>query len=108
MGWYHVDPGQRRVTLTLHIQPNARVTAVAGRYGDAIRVRIAAPAVDGKANVALIKFLHIWLDLPIKQIRIKRGARGRRKIVELDNPGAALLTRLARIESACPIQYDNA
>jgi uncharacterized protein len=108
MSWYHVDPGQRRVTLTLHIQPNARVTAVAGRHGDAIKLRIAAPAVDDKANAALIEFLHIWLKLPIKQIIIKRGARGRRKIVVLDNPGAALLTRLARIESACPILCNNA
>ncbi len=44
MSWYHVDPGQRRVTLTLHIQPNARGSAIAGRYGDAIKLRIAAPA----------------------------------------------------------------
>ena len=108
MSWYHVDPGQRRVTLTLHIQPNARGNAVTGRHGDAIKLRIAAPAVDDKANAALLKFLHVWLELPLKHIRIKRGARGRRKIVEIDNPGAAVLTRLARIESACPIHSNTA
>jgi uncharacterized protein len=103
MTWYHVDPLQLRVTLTLHIQPNARVTAVAGRYGDAMKLRIAAPAVDDKANAAVVRFLHDWLALPMRRIRIKRGARSRRKIVELDNPGAAVLMLLDRIESTCPI-----
>jgi uncharacterized protein (TIGR00251 family) len=102
MSWYRVDPAQRRATLTLHVQPNARVSAVAGRHGDAIRLKVAAPAVDDKANAAVVRFLHEWLKLPLQQIRIKRGARSRRKIVELENPGAAVLTLLASIESACP------
>ena len=102
MSWYQVDPGQRRVTLTLHVQPNARATAVAGRHGDAVKLKVAAPAVDDKANAAVVRFLHEWLKLPVRQIRIKRGARGRRKIVELENPGTTVLTLLASIETACP------
>ena len=105
---YHIDPGQRCVTLTLHIQPNARVSAVVGRHGDALKLKIAAPAVDDKANAALIRFLHDWLELPVNQIRIKHGARGRRKTVEIDNPGATLPTLIARIESTCPAHCNNA
>jgi len=57
-GWWKNDPGNGKITLTLYIQPNARHTAVAGRHGDALKLRIAAPAVDDKANWALINFLH--------------------------------------------------
>jgi len=108
MSWYRLDPAQRRVTLTLHIQPNARVTAVAGRHGDALKIRIAAPALDNKANAALIDFLHQWFKLPSSRIRIKQGTRGRRKIVELDCPVAGIEILLASMESACPVKLNNA
>ena len=107
MTWYRFDPERRRLTLTLRIQPNARASAVAGRHGDALKLRIAAPAVEGQANAALIDFLHQWFKLPAKNIKIKHGARGRRKIVELDNPGAAIETLLARMEPACPARSNN-
>ena len=108
MSWYRFDPARRRLILTLHIQPNARATAVAGRHGDALKLRIAAPAVDDKANAALIDFLHQWFKLPSSHIRIKRGARGRRKIVEIDNPGAGVETCLASMEPACPANSNDA
>ena len=96
--WYRFDPGQRRLTLTLHIQPNARKSAVVGLHGDALKIRIAAPAADNKANAALIDFLHQWFMLPSSQFRIKLGAHGRRKIVELDCPGHDIEKKLARME----------
>lgn len=102
MSWYRFDPARRRVTLTLHIQPNARLSAVAGLHGDALKIRIHAPAVDDKANAELIDFLHQWFKLPIKHIKIKQGARGRRKIVELDDAGPAIVNLLARIDCPCP------
>jgi len=83
---YRFDPQGRRLTLTVHVQPNARSTAVAGRHGDALKIRVAAPAVDDKANAALIDFLHQWFNLPTANITIKHGARGRRKIVEIMHP----------------------
>lgn len=107
MNWYRFDPAQRRLTLTLHIQPNARATAVAGRHGDALKIRIAAPAVDDKANAALIRFLHQWFKLPAGSIRIRHGARGRRKIVELDRPAAGFEVLLAGMEAACPASLNN-
>lgn len=108
MSWYRFDPARRRITLTLHIQPNARVSGVAGRHGDALKIRIHAPAVDDKANAELIDFLHQWFKLPIKYIRIKQGARGRRKIVELDDAGPAIVNLLARIDSTCPTNSNRA
>lgn len=102
MNWYRYDPAQQRLTLTLHIQPNARATAVAGTHGDALKIRIAAPAVDDKANAALIDFLRRSLNLSAADIRIRHGARGRRKIVEIDHPAAGCVALLAGMGPAGP------
>jgi uncharacterized protein (TIGR00251 family) len=93
--WFRYEPAARRATLTLHIQPNARVTAIVGRHGDALKMKVAAPAVEDQANRKLIDFLHQWFNLPILDITIKQGVRGRRKIVELNNAGPAVVAKLA-------------
>jgi uncharacterized protein (TIGR00251 family) len=68
----------------VHVVPRSRVTEIAGRYGDAIRIRLAAPPVDGAANDALVRFLAERLGVARGDIRIATGAAGRRKIVEVD------------------------
>jgi uncharacterized protein len=108
MSWYRYDPAARRATLSLHIQPNARVSAVAGRHGGALKIKIAAPAVDDKANLELIDFLHQWFKLRIKDITIRRGTRGRRKIVELNEAGPAVAAILARTDAICQTSSNNA
>jgi uncharacterized protein (TIGR00251 family) len=108
LNWYRYDPVLRRATLTLHIQPNARASSVAGRHGDALKVKIAAPAVDDKANLELIDFLHQWFKLPIRDIKIKQGAHGRRKIVELNDADPAIVAILASIDAGCPTNSNNA
>jgi uncharacterized protein len=100
--WWKGDPARGKITLTLHVQPNARRSAVAGRHGDALKLRIAAPAVDDKANLALIDFLHQWVKLPCSQISIRQGSRGRRKIVELARCDADTINMLVRLETSCP------
>lgn len=70
--------------LTLHIQPRASKSEVVGRHGDAIRVRIAAPPVDGAANEELVRLLAEQLAVPRKAIRIVSGQTGRRKVVEVE------------------------
>ena len=101
MGWYRYDPARRRYTVTVHVQPNARASAVAGLHGDALKVRIAAPATDGRANATLIDFLHQWFKLPASHLRIRHGARGRRKIVEIEDSGTDLAPLFARLEALC-------
>jgi len=87
--------------LTVHVQPNARASAIAGLHGDALKLRIAAPAIENQANVALIDFLHQWFKLPSSRITIRQGARGRRKLVELDAAGADIESRIELMEEAC-------
>jgi uncharacterized protein (TIGR00251 family) len=96
---YRFDLQRQRLVLTVHVQPNAKLSAVAGHHGDALKIRIAAPAVVGKANTALIDFLHQWFNLPMANITIKRGASSRRKVVEIVNPGAGAITILRNITS---------
>lgn len=73
----------RGITLTLHIQPGAKRTEVAGLYGDALKIRLAAPPVDGKANAALIGFLAERLGVTKTAVSLKSGQTSRRKVLEV-------------------------
>ena len=73
------DP--RALILELHVQPGARVSEFAGRHGDRIKVRLAARAVDGKANEALIEFLAAHYGVAKRDVRITAGLKSRQKRV---------------------------
>ncbi|HET7295490.1 MAG TPA: DUF167 family protein, partial [Gemmatimonadales bacterium] len=65
--------------LVVHVVPRARRTEVAGRHGDAIRIRVAAPPVDGAANAELIRFVAESVGVARGAVTIASGATGRRK-----------------------------
>ncbi len=69
--------------LDLHVQPGARHTGPMGSYGDRIRFRLAARAVDGEANRALIRWLADHFGVPKSRVHIVRGVRSRRKTVRI-------------------------
>lgn len=68
----------------MHVVPRAKGTEIAGRHGDAIRIRLAAPPVDGAANEELVRFLAERLGVPRGAITIMRGATARRKTVTVE------------------------
>jgi len=70
--------------LELHVQPGASRSEFARRHGDRIKVRLAAPAVDGKANEALVKFLASYFGVPRRGVHIAAGLRSRRKRVVIE------------------------
>lgn len=70
--------------LRVHVQPRAKRTEVAGRHGDAVKVRLAAPPVDGAANDELVRFLAETLGLPRRAVRVVAGLASRQKTVEVD------------------------
>lgn len=78
--WLRVGDGG--ITLTLHVQPGARKSELAGLHGDALKIRLAAPPVDGKANAALIAFIAERLGLPKSAVTLKSGQSSRRKVLE--------------------------
>lgn len=84
------------VVLTLHIQPGAKRTEVAGPHGEALKIRLAAPPVDGKANESLLAFLAERLAVPKARVTLEAGATSRSKRVRVAGVAAeAVLARVA-------------
>jgi uncharacterized protein len=75
------------------VQPRASRTELAGRHGDALKVRVAAPPVDGAANEALIRFLADHLDVSRSAVRLEAGATGRIKVLAVTGIGVAAAMR---------------
>ena len=76
--------------FAVRVRPGARRTAVGGRWdgpgGTALVVAVAAPAVDGKANTAVLAALGAAFGVRSSQLAIVTGERGRNKLVELRDP----------------------
>lgn len=85
------------LTLVLRVQPNASRTEFAGFHGGYPKVRVAAPAIEGRANALLLDFLKKKFDVRGRQVIITRGSRGRTKTIEISNPGQTLLLRLKEL-----------
>jgi uncharacterized protein (TIGR00251 family) len=77
--WYRSEGNS--ITLTLHIQPGAKRSEVAGLHGDALKIRLAAPPIEGRANEALLRFIADSFDVPLRQVELLRGAQSRHKVV---------------------------
>lgn len=69
--------------LRLHIQPRASANGVAGLQGEALKLRLTSPPVDGQANKAVIAFLAKLLHLPKSALSIKSGQQSRSKTVAI-------------------------
>lgn len=80
------------VTLRLHIQPGAKKTEVAGLHGEALKIRLAAPPVDGKANACLIAFLAGQLGVARATISLVSGETSRAKRVRIAGVDPASVT----------------
>jgi len=74
------------IRLKVRVTPNARKNAVVSWTEDEIRLKIKAPAVEGKANAALIEYLSELTNVPRSKIQIKAGEKTRIKLVEIDGP----------------------
>jgi uncharacterized protein (TIGR00251 family) len=70
--------------LRVHVVPNAKVDSVVGEHAGAIKIKLRAPAVEGKANAALIRFLTEQLKLPRHSIVLERGHRSHDKLLRID------------------------
>lgn len=82
------------ITLTLHVQPGAKRTEVAGVHGDALKIRLAAPPIDGRANAALLDFVAQRLDLARSAVELKSGQTSRRKVLLVAGAPADTVRRL--------------
>jgi uncharacterized protein (TIGR00251 family) len=70
--------------VRVHVVPGAKIESVVGEHAGAIKIKLRAPAIEGKANAALIRFLAEQLKLPRHSIVLERGHRSRDKVVRID------------------------
>lgn len=70
--------------LEVHVQPGARRSEFAGQHGSRIKIRLAAPAIENRANEALVEFLAEHYRVPKRSVRIAAGLKSRDKRVVID------------------------
>lgn len=71
------------VSFPVRVQARASRDEIAGEYGGALKIRLAAPPVEGRANEALTRFLATSLNVPMSAVKIASGAHSRTKRVEI-------------------------
>ena len=76
-------PSKGGVILSVHVQPGASTTEVVGLHGDALKVRVAAPAIGGRANEMLVALVAGEFGLPQGDVELVSGASSRRKRLRL-------------------------
>ncbi|HRE18783.1 MAG TPA: DUF167 family protein [Rhodocyclaceae bacterium] len=93
MSWYRLA-ADGSALLHLHIQPGAKTSEVVGLHGEALKLRLAAPPVDGKANAALLTFLAEQLGVAKSSLELLRGETSRQKTVKASGVSEEELRRL--------------
>ncbi len=74
----------RPTAVSFYVQPRASKTEVVGRHGDAIKIRVKAPPVDGAANEEIVRFLAKRFKVPRKSVELMSGSSSRHKQIAID------------------------
>ena len=85
--------------LRVHVVPNAKSDCVVGEHGGVVRIKLRAPAVEGKANAALVRFLAEKMKLPRGAIMLQSGQRSRDKLLRIDVLSEEEVRRRCRVAS---------
>jgi uncharacterized protein (TIGR00251 family) len=84
---------QTTARISVYVQPRASKTCIAGFHDGAIKIRLAAPPVDGAANAALIEFVAERLGVAKSRVRLISGTSSRRKVLEIEGVDEATVAR---------------
>ncbi|MGB8517113.1 MAG: DUF167 domain-containing protein [Gallionella sp.] len=90
--WMRIHNGV--VTLTLHVQPGAKRTEVVGLHGNALKIKLAAPPVEGKANEVLLRYIADRFGVSLRNVELRQGELSRHKVVAISNSQVAPETLL--------------
>jgi uncharacterized protein (TIGR00251 family) len=82
------------VRFSVHVQPRSSRAGIDGLHGEALKLRVNAPPVDGAANAAVVEMLADALGVPRRAVRIVAGDSSRSKLVEVDGVGAEAIHAL--------------
>jgi uncharacterized protein (TIGR00251 family) len=93
---FPVNETSKGVTFAVKVQPRAHKNAVTGTMGDALKLALTAPPVEGRANQAVIEFFAELFEIPRSSVTIASGETSRNKVVRIASLGrAAVEQRLA-------------
>lgn len=102
MDEFFVREDKKGCTFRVHVVPKSHDDAIAGMYGDALRVRLRAPPVEGRANEALRSFLAEELGIPVENLEILSGRASRRKLVRASGVRATQVQALLN-----PVKFEK-
>jgi uncharacterized protein (TIGR00251 family) len=86
-----LDESGSRVTFAVKVHPRAKKNAITGEFGDALKVSLTTPPVDGRANEACIEFFAKLLKVPRSSVTIASGQTSRNKVIRVAGISAAEL-----------------
>ena len=84
------------VRIAVYVQPRAKRTEIAGRFGTDLKIRVAAPPVEQAANEELLAFVARKLGVRRRDIRLIAGTTSRRKVLEIEGIGPEQIQTLLR------------
>lgn len=79
--WYKYN--QDELTINVYLQPGAKNTELLGLYNNALKIRLNAPPIEGRANKALIKFIAELFQVPLRQVSLIRGEQSKHKVLTI-------------------------
>lgn len=71
------------VIIHVYAQPGAKRSEISGFHGDALKIRLASPPIDGRANETLIKYIAQLFKVPLRQVELKQGDKSRHKKIAI-------------------------
>jgi uncharacterized protein len=80
---YVVQCADGSLLISLYVQPKASKTRVVGVYDQCLKLTVASPPIDGRANEELVRFFSEKLQIPKRSVELKSGMRGRRKVIRV-------------------------
>lgn len=83
------------ICVFVHAQPNARTTEIVGLHDGRLKIRVAAPALDGRANDRLLEYIRHRLDLPANRVVLVKGHHNRMKFIDILQPDPELIATLS-------------
>jgi uncharacterized protein (TIGR00251 family) len=85
---FPVNETAKGATFAVKVQPRARKNAITGRVGDALKLALTAPPVEGRANQAVIEFFADFFEIPRSSVSIASGETSRNKLIRVSGISA--------------------
>lgn len=89
--------GRAGVSFAVRVQPSSRRNAIVGEMGDALKIALTAPPVDGRANDECVEFLADLLDVPRSSVTIASGQNSRNKVIRVAGLSAVEVRRRLKV-----------